>query len=265
MSGPLKVLFTLLLVAALAGMAFSAWAVMQIRADLAALTAKVSQLERRPAADPGAPPRETDGLPSGQPSAASLPAPSEIDALRRQVADLSTRVHALSSGAPHGTAVPSAPDGAPATAGGVALPAPSGPTFDDATREAVKDLVRETLAEEGSGAVATVSFSGPVMKGFHDIDALGKELGLSETQKTEIEKAWALQDQEMASFFEQSGELPDPEAMKAQMQEMGRKTDERIKQLLTVEQARKYDEMRPERGDSVFFGVKTREAPAPKK
>ncbi len=265
MSTPLKVVFSTLLLAALAGMGFSAWAIMQIRADLQALSAKVSQIERRPAADAPAPAREVVGLPAGQPPAAALPAPSEIDALRRQVADLSTRVRALAGGASTSAAASSdgpVAAGAPAGAG---LPAPAGPTFDDLTREAIKDVVRETMAEEPAGAMSAVTFHAPVMGGFNDIDALAKELALSETQKAEIQKVWDEREKEMQSFWDGSGELPEPEVMKEKMQEMGRKTDERIKSLLTVEQARQYDERKSERGDAIFFGVKTREGPAPKK
>lgn len=261
MSTPLKVLFSVLLLATLAGTGFSARAIMQLRSDIEALAAKVSQIERRPPIDANAPARESTSLPAGPRDTAALPSPSEIDVLRRQVADLSARLRSLAGGAPAG-AGPETDDAAPTSGASLALPAPGGPTFDDATREAIKDLVRETLAEDPATAIGSVTFSAPVLRGFHDIETLARELGLSDFQKTEIEKVWARQDQEMAAFFEPSNELPDPEAVKARMQELGRKTDERIKQLLTVEQARRYDELRPQHGDSIFFGVKAREAPA---
>ncbi|GEM_PF-5451063 len=255
MSTPLKAVFSVLLLAAVAGAGFSAWAILQIRGDLAALSAKVSQIERRPAAEPGAPMREAFEAPSGQPTGAALPNPSEIDALRRQVADLSTRVRALSGGAPAGAAPSPGGAGSPVAA---ALPAPISPTFDDLTREAIKNVVREAMAEEPAGAMATVSFSAPVMGGFNDIDSLAKELGLSETQKAEIQKVWAEREKEMQSMWAGTGDLPEPSAMEAKMKEMSRKSDERIKQLLTVEQAKKYDESKPQHGDAIFFGVKAR-------
>lgn len=256
MPAAFRVAFAVVLLAALG---LSTWAVLRTRTDIAALASRVAQIERRPAPRPSAPaPAGVAGTPASVSSPApeprgtapSLPESSDVEALRHQVAELSARVHALSGhAAPNG--VPSA-TGAPS---GSTLPPPSVPTFDDPTRQAIKDLVRETIDEDPT-SVGAITVSAPIPGPMGDIDALAKELGLSETQKAEVQKAWDEREKEMQSVWDGEGDFPEPGRMKEKMKELDGKTDERIKQVLTVEQARRYDEMKSERGNALFIGVR---------
>lgn len=256
MSAPLKLLFGLVLLAAFAGLAFAVWAILGIRGDLDALSARVARVEQRLATQEPPTSREAFSIPSGGPPAATpLPLPSETEALRRQVAELAARVQALSGGTP---AAPPVARTDPRAASAVPLPPPAGPTFDETTREAIKALVRETLTQDNALTVKSLTFAAPVM---NDIETLGKELGLSETQKTEIEKVWAEREKEMMAIWQGTA---DPQQMEKMVKEMNRKFDERIKQLLTVEQARKYEDLTPKE-DALFFDIKTRQALPPHK
>lgn len=259
MSTPLKVVFSLLLIAAIAGLGFAGWGILQLRNEVSVLSSKVSQIERRPAAEAPAPGASKEVLlvPGAQPAPAALPVPNDLENMRRQIAELSNHVQALSQGR-------GASDGGPAgshqSSSSATIGAPSGPQFDEETKKAIKDVVREAMNEDGGAGVATIKLAtGPM--GMNDIDSLAKELGLSETQKAEIQKVWDDREKEMQSMWQgNDNQLPDPQEMEKKMKELEGSTDARVKQFLTVDQAKKYDETKASRRDVMFFGVKGKAA-----
>lgn len=250
MSTPLKVVFSVLLIAAIAGLGFAGWEIMQLRNEVAVLASKVSQVERRPAAEAPAPGASKEVLlvPGAQPTPAALPVPNDVENLRRQVAELSSQVQSLSHG-------PGRPDVEAASA---RVAPPSAPQFDEETKKAIKDVVHEAMEEQGGSGMASISLAtGPM--GMNDIDSLAKELGLSDTQKAEIQKVWDDREKEMQSFWATNeNQLPDPQEMEKKMKEADRQTDVRVKQFLTVDQAKRYDETKASRRDVMIFGVKAR-------
>lgn len=82
------------------------------------------------------------------------------------------------------------------------------------------------------------------------VNNMKEKLGLSEEQTTKVTALLKANQEKQRAAFEkarESGEQPDREKMRAQMQENMKKQDADIKALLTDEQKTKYDAMIKER------------------
>lgn len=92
------------------------------------------------------------------------------------------------------------------------------------------------------------------------VAAIEKAVGtLTAEQKTKIHDILAKQAEQMQAARGSGGGGGDRQANMAKMQEMRKATDDQIKALLTADQAKKYDEMRPARGQGGRQGRKKQE------
>ncbi len=216
-----------------AGTAVAVSQSMAVQQELAALRSKVAQLERKPAATATPTTGPIVTLPSGD--VVPLPASSsnEIADLRRRLDELTARVGSTDAGTA-GSVLPAA----------LVLPAdgstPALAALPPSAKEALKAVVKETIEEREKEREKERSQEMVTRGSERMLDRLTEQLALSESQKSILKGILDERSKKFAELF--TGDLSSDDR-RAKMEVMRKEADTQIKQVLTSEQAIKYDEL----------------------
>lgn len=216
-----------------AGTAVAVSQSMAVQQELAALRTKVTQLEKRPTttASPVAVDRVV-ALPSGD--VVPLPsAPTEVAELRRRLDELASRM-----GSSDGTASVSVLPAAlslPTDGSTVALA-----QLPASAKEALKAVVKETIEERDKEREKERSQEMVARGSERMLERLAEQLALSESQKSILKTVLDERTKKFAELFTSDLSRDD---RRAAMDVMRKEADQQIKQVLTAEQAIKYDEV----------------------